>query len=114
MSELPADIHVLQTQSDSPAEEFGLTWCRPGSVPAELVAWEKEGHGSSAWTAMLQELSFFASLADGAWLALWRHMAELPLAQAPIVMLDTEGQLSCVAASLADWFVAMRVRLAAA
>jgi hypothetical protein len=54
---------------------------------------------------MFRELHFIATGEDGSWLALWSHRPGLPLTRAPIVKLDTEGQLSCVAATLADYLV---------
>lgn len=106
MNELPKDIRMLRSAPDAPTQDLEFEWCAPGTVPPgfvdvpELSAQERAG-----WEHMFRELHFLASQWDGSWLALWRHSPGVALAEAPVVKLDTEGQLQCVGATLADALV---------
>ncbi|HYO70690.1 MAG TPA: hypothetical protein VEU33_31885 [Archangium sp.] len=103
MSELPKDVQLLRGAPDAPMRHLEFEWCAPGTVPPgfvdvpELSAQERAG-----WEQLFRELHFIASQWDGSWFALWQHSPGVPLAEAPIVRLDTEGQLQCVGATLAD------------
>jgi hypothetical protein len=106
MSELPKDIRMLRSAPDAPTRHLEFEWCAPGTRPPgyvdvpELSAQERAG-----WERMFRELHFIASQGDGSWFALWQHSPGVSLAEAPIVRLDTEGQLECVGATLADSLV---------
>jgi hypothetical protein len=100
---LPRDIEILQAQEDSPFDTLGYRWVEPGHVPYGY----DEAAGvppdvAAAWQRMFQELIFIAETDDGESLALWKYRDNLPLENAPLVLLDTEGQLRSKTLSLAD------------
>jgi hypothetical protein len=106
MSELPKDIRMLRSAPDAPTMHLEFEWCAPGTLPPGFVdVQELSAQELAGWEHMFRELHFFASQGDGGWLALWRHSPGVSLAEAPIVRLDTEGQLECVGATLADFLV---------
>jgi hypothetical protein len=59
------------------------------------------------WERMFRELVFIARDDDDQDIALWKHSTEIPEERAPIVVLDSEGQLECRAATFADLLVTM-------
>jgi hypothetical protein len=56
---------------------------------------------------MFRELSFVARGDDGEDIALGCYSSDVPLERAPIVVLDSEGQLECRAATFSDLLVSM-------
>jgi hypothetical protein len=100
---LPRDLELARA-SDRLAESLGLRWI---DAPPEGYSDGADARDAGAWRATFSELRFVAETDDGEALALWRFEPGVSLATAPIVGLDSEGQLSCRGASFADALVAI-------
>jgi hypothetical protein len=97
---LPKDVLDLRSAPDSPAAALGLRWCREGEVPpGYLDVPDLDPQVKKAWETMFRELTSLAEGPEGEWTALWRHGPGVAPERAPVVVLDTEGQLQCRAAT---------------
>ena len=85
---------------------LGYRWVEPGYTPPgyEPSADAQDSVGT-AWKAMFTELTFVAESDEGDAIALWRYREDVAEDRAPIVVVDTEGQLTCTATSLANHVV---------
>jgi hypothetical protein len=62
---------------------------------------------AAGYRRMFDEIAFVGRDDDGALLGYWRYKKGIKIAQAPIVVVDTEGQLEVTARTLEDHFVAV-------
>src|SRR5688500_1119659 len=103
---LPKDVRILRESAQSPMSQLGYTWVGEGYIPPGYEATaETRDSVANAWKAMFAELTFIAESDEGDAIALWRYREDIAEDRAPVVVLDTEGQLACTATCLSDHVV---------
>jgi hypothetical protein len=104
MASLPKDVQLLKSDPASPAASSGVEWLPEARVPSGYLD-VPERERREAWERIFLELRFVAKADDDQDIALWTYAPGVD--RAPVVTLDSEGQLALQTLTFADYLLTL-------